>query len=302
MAVIRFPLRRDNFQESEIDNPAASDGAYQSWEGSEFEGGGGSETHYNTYGSEVYGERGNYPPPRPSAKSARRKGPSPAQIIAQSLGPASPFNRAAKPARTPTDVISQSLNRTGYGASEELLAYSFWQVWMEHQEYLRKKCLYLLGSNREDAEDALSTAMLQAFQNFTELAGGIANTRAWLTTIVHNACMDGYRKLRRQKDFFAETEISEFENIPAEYGTPSQSPEDIVRIRESVEELYRLILELPATLREPLLLRTVEHLSYSEIAGRLKLTEANVRKRVQQARDQLRASRLRDGLAELLGL
>jgi len=114
--------------------------------------------------------------------------------------------------------------------------------------------------------------------------------------------MGGHRSAKRRKDLIADTEISELENLVPDPGSHTQTPEDIVRIRQSLDVLHRLILELPARLREPPLLRTVEHLSYTEIAQRLALTEANARKRVQQARDQLRAARGYSSLAELFGI
>lgn len=141
--------------------------------------------------------------------------------------------------------------------------------------------------------------MLKALHYFVESAGDVDNPRAWLTTILHNSCMDGHRNTKRRRDLITDTEISELENLAPDQGSRAQTPEDIVRVRESLDVLYRLILELPLVLREPLLLRTVEHLSYTEIAHRLALTEANARKRVQQARDQLRATRGYGNLAEL---
>lgn len=138
--------------------------------------------------------------------------------------------------------------------------------------------------------------MLKAFHNFVESAGDVDNARAWLTTILHNACMDGHRNAKRRRDVFTDAELSEFENMASSQGSHAQTPEDILRVRQSLEALYRQILQLPVVLREPLLLRTVDHLSYAEIAQRLALTEANVRKRVQQARDQLRATLRCSGL------
>ncbi len=300
MNVIKFPGRRRAPQEAEYDDAEWTEGAYSQGYGQEIPDTSIRESEYADYGAER-----PYPPNKSTRQSSPKpkKGLSPADIIARSLGGSNSFlGTAGNPSKTPVEIIAESLHPPGLGPTEDLLKYSFWQVWMKHQEYLRKKSFHLLDSNRDDAEDALSTAMLKALQNFVETSGGVVNTRAWLTTILYNACMDGHRNAKRRKDLFMETEGSEFENLSSEYGGRGQSPEDIVRIRESLEDLYRLILDLPPALREPLLLRTVEHLSYPEIAERLKLTEANVRKRVQQARDQLRTSRLRDSLAELLGL
>lgn len=113
--------------------------------------------------------------------------------------------------------------------------------------------------------------------------------------------MDGYRNAKRRKDLIADTEIPELANLAPQEDSPTQTPGDIVRVRQALETLHRQLPALPQFFREPLLLRTVEYLSYAEIAQRLGLTEANARKRVQQARDQLRACRGYDNLSELLG-
>lgn len=332
MVVIKFPLRGENFQDTEVQVPkkldvdrqlngrAVSDKTFES---------GFKRDAYETPIKDLT-QQGFKNPARDNGLSPAQiiaqslgghkpgnRTPTPAEIIAQSLGGHKPGNRTPTPAEiiaqslgthkpgnrapTPVEIIAQSLQPSSFGVSDGLLASSFWQCWMEHEEYLRRKCLYLLGNNREDAEDVLSAAMIQAFGNFAGQSSGVSNVRAWLTTIVHNVCMDGFRKSKRQNNFFVDIEMSEIENIPAEYGAPSKTPEDIMRIRESLEELYQLILELPDTLSEPLLLRTIEHLSYPEIAERLNLTEANVRKRLQQARDRLRASKFGDGFDEYTG-
>lgn len=300
MAVIKFPRQYENFQETEVESQEITEGTSFYSEETDFERESATAECFDNYSSSV----NRRPPPQSQAPkiSNRRKTPSPAQIIAQSITPPGLKQSTNKRPPTAVEILAQSVQPTHFALAQEMLVHAFWQGWIENEEYLRRKCLYLLGT-REDAEDALSTAMIQAFHNFTSHAGGVANMRAWLTTIVHNACMDGYRKSKRQKNFFTETEASEYENMSDEYGTPARSPEDIVRIKQSLEQLYRSILALPAALREPLLLRTIEHLPYPEIARRLKLTEANVRKRVQQARDQLRNNKkLDDGLAELLGI
>lgn len=240
------------------------------------------------------------PIPRPAGQPRRHL--TPVEILAGALRPADRTGAAgSRSVPSPAAVIAQSLYPSLHGATQELLLQTFWQVWLQHRDYLKKKSYFFLDRHREDAEDALSTTMLKAMHNFVESAGDIENARAWLTTILHNACMDGHRHTKRRRDLIADTEVSELENIAHTEGRHAQTPEDIVRIRESLDGLHRQILALPQLLREPLLLRTVEHLSYTEIAQRLGLTEANVRKRVQQARDQLRAGRGYDNLAELFG-
>jgi RNA polymerase sigma-70 factor (ECF subfamily) len=291
MTVMRFPNRRSaaQFVEHEPDDDGASFDPFAA----------GEDGPYTDEPPLPETPRRNAraaPPPR--QPRAGQRAPTPLEILAGALHPS---DSAARPATNPAAVIAQSLYPSLHGATQELLRQSFWQVWLQHRDYLKKKSYFFLDRRRDDAEDALSTTMLKAMHNFVESAGDIENTRAWLTTILHNACMDGHRHAKRRRDLIADTEVSELENLPHSEGSHARTPEDIVRIRQSLDALHRQILALPEVLREPLLLRTVEHLSYTEIAQRLGLTEANTRKRVQQARDQLRAGRGYDSLAELFG-
>lgn len=185
------------------------------------------------------------------------------------------------------EVSAQTLHQQRADA-QELLQQSFWQVWLQHSDYLKKRSYHFLNHQRDEAEDAMSTTMLKAQNNFIKSSGSINNIRAWLTTILHNACMDGHRNIKRSKEVFIGSELLDFENLASQEVGRAQTPEELVDIQESLEVLYCRILELPAALREPLLLRAIEHLSYSEIAQQLELTEVNVRKRVQQARGRLR--------------
>jgi len=55
-----------------------------------------------------------------------------------------------------------------------------------------------------------------------------------------------------------------------------------------VRDLAERLVALPNHLREPLVMRLIEDLSYAEIAERLNLTNATARKRVQLAPERLR--------------
>ncbi len=173
----------------------------------------------------------------------------------------------------------------------EELRQSFWGVWREHRDYLKRQSEYFLNYHREEAEDALSMTMMKAMQKFADSRGDIGNMRAWLSTILYNTCMDTHRTVKRSRKLIEETD--DFDPDVPEDGesTHARVPEDILRIRECLDTLHRQIQHLPPGLREPLLMRAVEDLSYTEIAERLALKEPNVRKRIQQAREQLRAIR-----------
>jgi len=162
---------------------------------------------------------------------------------------------------------------------------SFWDIWQANREHLMRQSLRLMAGNRADAEDALSTAMLKASQKFGLYAEEIVNQRAWLSRLLHNACMDLYRGYGRQGRPAAAGRDEEV--LPAVVADES-NPEEVAEGREALRLLAERVAELPPTLRLPLLLRFVHNRSYEEIAAQLELTNCAVRKRIQLARERLR--------------
>ena len=47
-----------------------------------------------------------------------------------------------------------------------------------------------MNFNQADAEDALSEAIVKAWDKVRKFAGKIANLSAWLTTLTRNLCLD----------------------------------------------------------------------------------------------------------------
>jgi len=165
----------------------------------------------------------------------------------------------------------------------------FWNVWMEHHDYLFKQSLRFMAGNMADAEDALSQAMLKGSQHFDGEA--IRNERAWLTRLVHNACMDQHRSRKRQARLSDEIDGDDPDQAPNITPRPTRTPDEALHMRQTFDHLERQLMDLPVTLLEPLLLRVIEEKSYDEIAGRMGLSNCAVRKRIQLARDRLRQAK-----------
>lgn len=163
---------------------------------------------------------------------------------------------------------------------------AFWQLWEQNQGYLYKRCLQWMGGNAEDAEEALSCASLKAWEKLSSSAGIIANPKAWLTRLTHNVCMDMHRERSRgirSLEDIEETALVDRQLIAA----GMESPESVILRREVKMYLHRAIDTLPAKLSEPFIMRCYQDMPYRDIAKRLNLSNANVRKRVQQAREIL---------------
>ena len=75
---------------------------------------------------------------------------------------------------------------------------AFWHLWEQYRDYLYRCCIKWMGGNPTDAEDALSRAMLKAWEKVQKYAAAeIANFKSWLTRLTHNLCVDIHRERDR---------------------------------------------------------------------------------------------------------
>jgi RNA polymerase sigma-70 factor (ECF subfamily) len=135
------------------------------------------------------------------------------------------------------------------------------------------------------AEDVLQEAMLRALTYFPSFRGG--NPRAWLLQIVRNMAYDAL-KLDRAAQFVPLAGSSEDDDI-AGVDLPSgeDDPETSLIKSRDLRRLQELIGGLPIELRETLVLRELEELSYKEIAEVTQVPIGTVMSRLWRARRAL---------------
>jgi RNA polymerase sigma-70 factor (ECF subfamily) len=150
-----------------------------------------------------------------------------------------------------------------------------------------------MGGNQAEAEDALSSACLKAWQKLPAYAHDINNVQGWLLQLLHNHCVDIHRERTRHH---CTVEFTDDYATLDSAGDPMQapeSPENAVLRRETNTAIQRALEHLPVRLREPAMLRFCHELPHRDIAAQLCLTPETARKRIQQARallqEQLRA-------------
>ncbi len=137
-----------------------------------------------------------------------------------------------------------------------------------------------LTRNDPDAQDVVQEAYLRALRFFDGFRGG--DPRAWLLSIVRNACYDW---LRKNQAFDAATEFDE-EIHSGESGTAS--PEALLLQSANSHLLQQALEELPVKFREVLVLRELEGLSYKEIADVAGIPLGTVMSSLARARQRLR--------------
>ncbi|WP_237397172.1 sigma-70 family RNA polymerase sigma factor [Okeania sp. KiyG1] len=163
----------------------------------------------------------------------------------------------------------------------------FWQQWTEYQDQLYRCCLKFMNSNPTDAEDALSQAMLKAWEKIQKYAGKIDNLKAWLFKLTSNLCIDIIRQRSRGAVGVESIEwVGDTEDIGI--GSTIATPESCLEREEKSTEIRQAIANLPKTLRETFILHFYQELTHTEIAQRQGITYENVSRRISRARKQLK--------------
>lgn len=139
------------------------------------------------------------------------------------------------------------------------------------------------------AQDVVQEAYLRALKFFGSFRGG--DGRAWILTIVRNACFD-WLKQRRSQDlheaFDEEVHTPHADRSGGAGGSAAGNPESTAASSATAERLGVALEQLPADYRETLVLREIEGLSYKEIATITNVPVGTVMSRLARAREQLR--------------
>ncbi|HEY5070591.1 MAG TPA: sigma-70 family RNA polymerase sigma factor [Caulobacteraceae bacterium] len=146
-----------------------------------------------------------------------------------------------------------------------------------------------LTRGSDAAEDIVQDAFVRALAGFDAFRGGDA--RAWLLTIVRNRFYDWLRE-RRLKATTPLTAPGTFdeagEDAAQDYtDLDADTPESELLRKDEALSMRALIDRLPTRLREVLVLREMEHLSYREIAEITGAPIGSVMSRLARARAAL---------------
>ena len=190
---------------------------------------------------------------------------------------------AMAPASAPPDV---SASRPSAGANDRYDR--FHREIVPHLDAAYNFARFL-SRNPDAAQDIVQESFLRAYRGFDRYGGGDA--RAWIFSIVrncyHNWLLEGRRKARLEVDVHHRDDGSDFsvEDVASENDTP-----EAALLRSSEAGRVRGVLnQLPRALREVLVLRELEGLSYREIAQTAVLPIGTVMSRLARAREHFEA-------------
>jgi len=144
---------------------------------------------------------------------------------------------------------------------------------------------YLLGDTT-DAEDAVQECYLRALKYFDSYRGPAI--KPWLFAILRNVCRDELAR-RASSPIVAIEDMPEIvEQIPL-WSEAQETPEAQMLRTHDVAAIRRLLSALAEPLRETLLLREINNLSYREIADAVGAPVGTVMSRLARARNMLRS-------------
>jgi len=159
------------------------------------------------------------------------------------------------------------------------------QLFELHQRRVFSIALNYFGGRREIAEDVTQKIFLKLFTNFS--FSGNSEFTTWLYRITVNACTDEARRSNRFVDL---------SGIFGRRESQSEVQQILIEKSDISEMIAAEIAKLRPKLREPIVLRYVEGLSYQEIADVLECSQGTVGSRLNRGHKQLaaRLGHLRD--------
>lgn len=154
----------------------------------------------------------------------------------------------------------------------------FERLYTEYRDVMYYVAVKIL-QNEQDAEDAVHQAFLKIAEKIEIVDGTICSrTRGYVITIVENKAIDMYRYKQKHQTL----ELKEDAGVVIEYDGPNI--------------LTKCMAKLPAKQRQVLLLKHYHGLSSKEVAQKMGLSEANVNKIDQRAKQKLRALCEKEGI------
>jgi RNA polymerase sigma-70 factor, ECF subfamily len=151
---------------------------------------------------------------------------------------------------------------------------AFAAVALPHLDAAANLARWLTG-NRDEAEEVVQEAMVRALTYFPSYRGG--NARAWILQIVRNSA---YAALKGRHA----APLAACDDAPIEIADTADTPEAALLRARDRSRLDSLIAQLPIELRETLVLRELEELSYRDIARVTNAPVGTVMSRLWRAR------------------
>ena len=143
-----------------------------------------------------------------------------------------------------------------------------------------------ITQNRADAEDVVQETMMKVWNRRGEWQQ-IENMEAFCLTICRNVSLDKLRRMDRQVLSLEDTPPEADGYDPIDH-SHSANPEQQAVQRDRLQQVRRIISQLPEKQRSCMQLRDIEGKSYRDIATILGITEQQVKVNIFRARQTVK--------------
>lgn len=143
--------------------------------------------------------------------------------------------------------------------------------------------LWSLTQNESRAQDLLQESVIRAYQQLRHLRDP-RRFKAWLFQIATNLFRSQVRRWARLPLVSLDEPRLSPEDLALGEQAPLPTPEDLAERQDLQEQVQAALAKLPPILREALILREMEDMSYAEIAEALRIPIGTVRSRIARGR------------------
>ncbi|MBC7901367.1 MAG: sigma-70 family RNA polymerase sigma factor [Saprospiraceae bacterium] len=145
-------------------------------------------------------------------------------------------------------------------------------------------CFGMLA-REDDARDAAQETFIAAYRNLANFRGE-AKVSSWLHRIAVNQCLTTKRRAKTRSEDFLDEETNEEERI---FVAPSHlSPSRTTEQNERLTIVRQAVTSLPVDLRQVIVMKEFEDMTFQEISETLDLPLSTVKSRLYTALKQLR--------------
>lgn len=158
---------------------------------------------------------------------------------------------------------------------------------VRHTRRIYNLCFRFVG-RVDQAEDLTQEVFLKVFRNLSSYDAGSGQFVTWMMSVGRNLLIDHYRQSKDDRVTVSVTaenddELGILDSLPT--SEPNAHAE--MERNERAVLLRRALDKLPPQLKEAVILRDLEELSYEEIEQILKIPEGTVKSRINRGRLEL---------------
>ncbi len=140
-------------------------------------------------------------------------------------------------------------------------------------------------SREDEARDAAQETFISAYRNLKNFRGD-AKVSSWLHRIAVNQCLTVKRRAKTRSESFLDDETNQDEKV---FVAPlNLSPSRTTEQNERLKIIRQAVASLPADLRQVVVMKEFEEMTFQEIADTLDLPLSTIKSRLYTALKQLR--------------